>query len=99
MTGLDDTEAATFGRRARDLVAAVTEAAAAPATYLIVFGENHPHFHALITARAAGVPAGRRSGDLFTLRTEAADPAAATLVPTVREAYARLTASGATAGA
>ncbi|MEU0123490.1 hypothetical protein ABZ114_17685 [Streptomyces albidoflavus] len=37
---------------------------------------------------------------LDKLRTEAADPAAAAaLVPTVREAYARLTASGATAGA
>ncbi|MEU0138362.1 hypothetical protein ABZ203_00650 [Streptomyces albidoflavus] len=30
ITGLDDTEAATFGRRARDLVAAVTEATGAP---------------------------------------------------------------------
>lgn len=100
ITGLDDTEAVTFGRRARDLVAAVTEATGAPATYLVVFGENHPHFHALITARGADVPADRRSGDLFKLRTEAADPAAAAaLVPTVREAYARLATSGAPATA
>ncbi|MEW5352611.1 hypothetical protein E0E62_09035 [Streptomyces sp. 16-176A] len=91
ITGLDEDELASFGRRARDLVAAVTEVTGAPATYLMVFGENHPHFHALITARDDGIPADRRSGNILRLRDERADPeAAARLVPEVRRAYARL---------
>ncbi|MFI5860111.1 hypothetical protein [Streptomyces sp. NPDC051546] len=91
ITGLDEAELATLGRRARDLVGAVTEVTGAPATYLLVFGENHPHFHALITARGAYVPEDRRGGDILKLRTERADPeAAALLVPEVRRAYNRL---------
>ncbi|MER5890797.1 hypothetical protein ABT160_43850 [Streptomyces sp. NPDC001941] len=92
ITGLDEAELATFARRARDLVAAVTEATGAPTTYLLVFGENHPHFHALITARGEDVPADRRGGDILRLVRERADPeAAASLVPAVRIAYARMT--------
>lgn len=91
ITGLDDAELASFGRRARDLVAAVTEVTGAPATYLMVFGENHPHFHALITARDAHVPADRRNGNILHLRDGHADPvAAARLVPAVRRVYERL---------
>ncbi|MGW7069419.1 hypothetical protein ACWGII_34280 [Streptomyces sp. NPDC054855] len=91
ITGLNEAELASFARRARDLVAAVTEATGAPATYLMVFGENHPHFHALITARGDDVPQDRRSGDILRLRTERADPeSAARLVPAVRRAYERL---------
>ncbi|MFD0635565.1 hypothetical protein ACFQ9X_32455 [Catenulispora yoronensis] len=56
ITGLNEDELATFGQRARDLVAAVTEATGAPATYLLSFGENYRHFHALIAARGAQVP-------------------------------------------
>ncbi|MFE0207144.1 hypothetical protein [Streptomyces sp. NPDC058985] len=91
ITGLDEAELATFARRARDLVAAVTEATGAPATYLLVFGENHPHFHALVTARGEDVPADRRNGNILRLRDELADPeSAARLVPAVRRAYERL---------
>ncbi|MEU6843345.1 hypothetical protein ABZ930_15885 [Streptomyces sp. NPDC046716] len=91
ITGLDEAELATFARRARDLVAAVTEVTGAPATYLMVFGENHPHFHALVTARGEHVPADRRSGGILRLAGEQADPeAAARLVPAVRRAYERL---------
>ncbi|MFD0059234.1 hypothetical protein ACFVHR_36560 [Streptomyces sp. NPDC127168] len=91
ITGLDEAELATFARRARDLVAAVTEATGAPATYLLVFGENHPHFHALVTARGEDVPADRRNGNILRLRAERGDPdAAARLVPAVRRAYERL---------
>jgi diadenosine tetraphosphate (Ap4A) HIT family hydrolase len=53
ITGLDPDELSTLGLRARDLVAAVTEVTGAPATYLMVFGENYPHFHVLVAARAA----------------------------------------------
>lgn len=91
ITGLDEAELASFARRARDLVAAVTEVTGAPATYLMVFGENHPHFHALITARDAHVPADRRNGNILRLREDHADPdAAARLVPAVRRVYERL---------
>ncbi len=62
----------------------------------MVFGENHPHFHVLVTARGADIPADRRNGNILQLRTEQADPeAAARLVPAVRRAYDRLAAEGA----
>lgn len=90
ITGLNDEEVDTFGRRARDLVAAVSEVMAAPATYLLVFGESYPHFHVLVTPRADDVPADRRAGDILKLRTEAADPEAArALVPALARTYAQ----------
>jgi hypothetical protein len=67
LTGLDDAELSALGRRARDLVAAVTDATAAPATYLLHFGENYRHFHALVAARGADVPAGQRGGNILGL--------------------------------
>jgi diadenosine tetraphosphate (Ap4A) HIT family hydrolase len=89
ITGLDHGELDTLGHRARDLVAAVSQVAGAPATYLLVFGENYPHFHALIAPRGADVPAERRAGDILKLRAERADPVAARqLVPALRTAYA-----------
>jgi diadenosine tetraphosphate (Ap4A) HIT family hydrolase len=88
ITGLNTEELAGFAYRARDLVAAVTRVTGAPATYLLVFGENYAHFHALITARGEQVPADRRGGNILQLRSEKADPgAAARLVPAVRNAY------------
>ena len=45
--GLTDEELATYGRRARDIVAAVTEVTRAPVTYMLTFGEANPHFHSL----------------------------------------------------
>jgi diadenosine tetraphosphate (Ap4A) HIT family hydrolase len=88
LTGLDEAELATFAQRARNLITAVREATGAPATYLLTFGENYKHFHALIAARGADVPPERRNGDILKLRTERADPAAAALLlPAVRSAY------------
>ena len=90
ITGLDPDELSTLGLRARDLVAAVTEVTGAPATYLMVFGENYPHFHALIAARGHDVPPELRAGNILKLRADRADLAAAgELVPAVRSAYAR----------
>lgn len=90
LTGLDEAELATFAHRARNLVAAVSEATGAPATYLLAFGENYKHFHALIAARGADVPPERRNGDILKLRTDHADPTeAALLLPAVRTAYRR----------
>lgn len=88
ITGLDASELEVFGRRTRDVVAAVAQATEAEATYILAFGENHPHFHVLITARGADVPSDRRAGDILKLRAEAADvDAAKAIVPDVRAAY------------
>jgi diadenosine tetraphosphate (Ap4A) HIT family hydrolase len=90
LTGLDDAELSALGRRARDLVAAVTEATGAPATYLLHFGENYRHFHALVAARGADIPAGQRGGNILGLRPGHVDIASAiALVPGVRAAYER----------
>ena len=56
LTGLDDAETATFGRHAHDLVSAVEQVTGAPAVYMLSFGENYRHFHALIAARGEQVP-------------------------------------------
>lgn len=94
LTGLDDAELAAFGRRAAGLVAAVTEATGAPATYLLHFGENYRHFHALVAARGKDIPAAQRGGNILGLRPGHVDVAAAVaLVPDVRAAYER-TAGG-----
>lgn len=88
ITGLNDEELGTFGYRTRDLVAAVSEVMDAPATYLLVFGENYPHFHVLVTPRADDVPGDRRGGDILKLRNEAADPVTALkLVPALSLSY------------
>ena len=89
ITALTDDELASLGFRARDLVAAVSTVMDAPATYLMVFGENYPHFHVLVAARGADVPVERRGGDIMRLRGELADPDAAyALLPAIRAAYA-----------
>lgn len=96
ITGLDDDELATYGRRARDLVAAVSEATGAAATYQLVFGENYPHFHALIAARGDDVPPERRAGGIMQLRLERADLAASlSLVPAIRDGYRLAATAGA----
>ena len=88
LSGLNDDEVATFGRHAHDLVTAVETATAAPAVYLLHFGESYPHFHALVAARGQEIPAARRGGALLQLLADGKDPdGAATLVPQVRAAY------------
>ena len=95
LTGLDDADLSAFGHRARDLVAAVTEATGAPATYLLHFGENYRHFHALVAARGAEIPAELRAGNILKLRPEHIDvPAALTLASAVRGAYERTAGLG-----
>ncbi len=88
--GLSDDELSTYGRRARDLVDAVTEVTGAPATYVLTFGEADPHFHSLIAARGEEVPPERRMAAILNQRDDRRDAAAAkTLVPAVSAAYAR----------
>lgn len=89
--GLSEEELATYGRRARDVVDAVSEVTGAPATYLLTFGEAHPHFHTLIAARGDEVPPERRLGGIMQQRTDQLDRGAAlALVPAVAQAYTRL---------
>jgi diadenosine tetraphosphate (Ap4A) HIT family hydrolase len=91
LTGLDDAELSALGPRARDLVAAVTEATGAPATYLLHFGENYRHFHALVAARGADIPAERRGANILGLLPGHVDaPAAVALAAAVRAAYQRV---------
>lgn len=90
ITGLRAAELNSLARRARDLIAAVSEVTGAPATYLLVFGENYPHFHAVIAARGEDIPPGRRSGEILKLVPDHVDPEQAVLlVPAVRAAYQR----------
>jgi hypothetical protein len=66
----------------------VTEATGAPATYLLHFGENYRHFHALVAARGADLPLAQRGGNILGLRPGSVDRAAAVAsVPSVRAAY------------
>ncbi|MGH3284582.1 MAG: hypothetical protein ACRDPD_07860 [Streptosporangiaceae bacterium] len=88
LTGLDETEAATFGRHAHDLVSAVEQITGAPAVYLLSFGENYRHFHALVAARGDEVPPESRGWALLRLLAEGRDiPAAHALAGHVRLAY------------
>jgi diadenosine tetraphosphate (Ap4A) HIT family hydrolase len=88
LTGLDDAETATFGRHAHDLVSAVEQVTGAPAVYLLSFGENYRHFHALVAARGDEVPPEVRGWGLLRLLAEGRDvPAAQALAGDVRLAY------------
>jgi diadenosine tetraphosphate (Ap4A) HIT family hydrolase len=88
LTGLDEAEAATFGRRAHDLVNAVERVTGAPAVYLLSFGENYRHFHALVAARGDEIPPESRGWGLLELLSEGRDVAAAqALAGDVRLAY------------
>lgn len=90
LAGLSSGELTTFGRRARDLMESVRETTGAPVAYLMVFGENHPHFHALIVPRTEDVAPDRRAGEVLRLRHEKSDvDAARALVPALRASYLR----------
>lgn len=90
LTGLDDAEVATLGRHAHDLITAVERATGAPAVYLLAFGENYRHFHALVAARAEDVPPTSRGGALVAhMLPDGRDAATAlTVADEVRAAYA-----------
>jgi diadenosine tetraphosphate (Ap4A) HIT family hydrolase len=88
LTGLDDAETATFGRHAHDLLSAIEQVTGAPAVYLLSFGENYRHFHALVAARGDQVPPELRGWGSLQLLPEGRDvPAAQALAGDVRLAY------------
>jgi hypothetical protein len=60
-------------------------------TYLLAFGENYLHFHAVIAPRGDDVPPERRSGGILKLIPDHVVPVAAgRLVPLVRDVYRRM---------
>lgn len=73
MRGLDEREAATYGRCLRDLTAAVSDALGVETVYTVSFGERHPHFHSLVIGRGNDVPEQYRSASLLTLRESLLD--------------------------
>jgi diadenosine tetraphosphate (Ap4A) HIT family hydrolase len=88
LTGLDEAETATFGRHAHDLVSAVEQVTGAPAVYLLSFGENFRHFHALVAARGPEVPPELRGyGVIKQLAAGRDEPAARALAGQVRVVY------------
>jgi diadenosine tetraphosphate (Ap4A) HIT family hydrolase len=88
LTGLSEAETAVFGRRAHDLVSAVERVTGAPAVYLLSFGENFRHFHALVAARGDQVPVETRGWSLLALLATDRDvPAAQAVAADVRLAY------------
>ena len=88
LTGLDEEETAVFGRRAHDLVSAVERVTGAPAVYLLSFGEDYRHFHALVAARGDQVPPQTRGWALLQLLAGGRDvPAAQAVAADVRLAY------------
>jgi diadenosine tetraphosphate (Ap4A) HIT family hydrolase len=90
MPALTSAELQSFGPRARDAVAALSEATGSAATYILSFGETYPHFHALIIARGADVPPELRMGNILQLRSQRTDAAASRqLVPLVRAVHER----------
>ena len=54
--GLDDDQAASFGRLAARLARAITDVCSVERGYLMYQGEHAAHFHALTMAREAGIP-------------------------------------------
>lgn len=91
LTGLDDTELGGLGRHAHDLISAIEQVTGAPAVYLLSFGENYTHFHALVAARGESVPPAQRGWGLLQLLPESRDlEAARALAGQVREAYAEI---------
>src|ERR1700722_17495690 len=77
LTGLDEAEPGAVGR-----------VPGAPAVYLLSFGENYRHFHALVAARGDEVPPETRGWALLRLVADGRDvPAAQAVAGDVRLAY------------
>jgi len=88
LEGLDPEDLRTFAVRARDLSRSIQDVTGAVRTYLMMFGEAHPHMHALLVPRTADTPPDRRSGQILRLRDEARDrERSLALVPRLRASY------------
>jgi diadenosine tetraphosphate (Ap4A) HIT family hydrolase len=70
---LSTAQARDFGEQARRLAAAIEHVTGAPRTYLMIFGEAHAHFHALLAPRTDDVAPEFRGARILDLRTRSAD--------------------------
>lgn len=66
-------ELAEFGPVSQRLSAAIQAATGATGTYFMSFGENHPHFHFLVVARDADLPAVSRGAAILARRAHGRD--------------------------
>lgn len=83
-------ELADFGPLSQRLAAAIQSVTGAPTVYFVSFGENFPHFHFLLIARPADLPAELKGAAILSLRTERRDLPASLLVGAdVRSALSR----------
>ncbi len=95
ITGLNNAELGNFVYRTPNLVVAGADTTGAPATYVVVFGEDFPLLHLLIAPRGEDVPTERRAGDILKPRFEQSDPGGAPgLLPAVRLTFAGAAKSG-----
>ncbi|WP_426517482.1 hypothetical protein ACPPVQ_00410 [Diaminobutyricibacter sp. McL0618] len=69
-------ELAGFGPLSQRLVAGIEEATGAPTVYFMSFGENYPHFHFLVIARPADLPAELKGAAILARRADHRDLAA-----------------------
>ena len=68
-------ELATFGAVSQRLAGAIQAATGSPSVYFMSFGENYPHFHFLVVARAADLPPESRGAAVLALRADHRDMA------------------------
>ena len=81
------TELADFGPLSQRLAAAIQQVTGAPTIYFMSFGENYPHFHFLVIARAADLAPEHRGAGILTLRADHRDhDASLVLASRVRDA-------------
>jgi diadenosine tetraphosphate (Ap4A) HIT family hydrolase len=79
-TGPTADELADFGPISQRLAAAIQAATGAVNVYFLSFGENYPHFHFLVIARDADLPAESRGAAILGLRAQGRNRAAALAV-------------------
>lgn len=84
---LAPSELTGFGERCQRLSLAIQHALGVNHVYFMQFGENYPHFHFLVAARAVDTPPELRGGNILALRETHRDMAAAlAALPALRAA-------------
>jgi diadenosine tetraphosphate (Ap4A) HIT family hydrolase len=66
-------ELAGFGPVAQRVSAAIQSATSATGVYFMSFGENYPHFHFLVIAREADLPAESKGAAILARRVDGRD--------------------------
>lgn len=79
-SGPEAEELAEFGPVSQRISAAIRSATGATGAYFMSFGENYPHFHFLVIARDADLPAESRGAAILARRADHRDLAASLAV-------------------